>query len=174
MSQDISRAPQRGLPTSDTGIKRNVGIRRRLGTIWRTIFAACIVVGLLFLGLLIWRVVNDSVGLVAIAQKVDPATLAPKTLEALSKDELVALLQSKISKNVYNRLDRERPFAQRPQAEVLDLVYERVVQLKVLDSWTLSESLFGRASIEQEVAALSPTPVLQWRSWLDRTFLTEP
>lgn len=174
MSQDISRAPQRGLPTSEAGIKQNVKSRRWRGTIWRYLFAACIVIGLIALGLLIWRVVNDSVGLVATVQKVDPATLAPKPLEALSKDELVVLLQSKISKNVYNRLDRERPFAQRPQAEVLDLVYERVVQLKVLDSWTLSESLFQRAAIEQEVAAISPTPVLKWRSWLDQTFLTEP
>jgi phosphate transport system permease protein len=174
MSQDVSRAPQLGLPTSNAGIKRNVGIRRRLGTIWRYLFAACIVIGLLFLGLLIWRVVNDSVGLVAIVQKVDPATLAPKPLEDLSKDELIILLQSKISKNVYNRLEREQPFAQRPKAEVLALIYERVVQLKVLDSWSLSESLFQRAAIEQEVAAISPTPVLKWRSWLDQTFLTEP
>jgi phosphate transport system permease protein len=174
MNQDISRASRLGLPTSDAGIKQNVGLRRRIGTFWRYLFATCIVIGLIALGLLIWRVVNDSVGLVAITQKVDPATLAPKPLENLSKDELVVLLQSKISKNVYNRLDREVPFAQRSQAEVLDLVYERVVQLKVLDSWTLSESLFGRTAIEQEVAGITPVPVLQWRSWLDRTFLSEP
>src|SRR5688500_14785325 len=174
MSQDLSRAPQLGLPTSDVGIKQNVGVRRRIGTIWRYLFAACIVIGLLFLGLLIWRVANDSFGLVAIVQKVDPATLAPKPLEELSKDELVVLLQSKISKNVYNRLNRELPFAQRTQGEVLDLVYERVVQLQVLDSWTLSQSLFQRAAIEQEAAAISPNPVLKWRSWLDCSFLPPP
>jgi phosphate transport system permease protein len=174
MSQDVSRPPRLGLATSDAGIKQNIGRRRRIGTFWRNLFATCIVIGLIALGLLIWRVANDAVGLVAIVQKVDPATLAPKPLEQLSKDELVVLLQSKISKNVYNRLDREVPFAQRSQAEVLDLVYERVVQLKVLDSWTLSESLFRRAAIEQEVAELTPAPVLRWRSWLDRTFLTEP
>ncbi len=174
MSQDVSRPSGLGFATSDAGIKQNVDRRRRIGTIWRYLFATCIVIGLIALGLLIWRVANDAVGLVAIVQKVDPATLAPKPLEELSKDELVVLLQSKISKNVYNRLDREVPFAQRSQAEVLDLVYERVVQLKVVDSWTLSESLFGRAAIEQELAELTPAPVLQWRSWLDRTFLTEP
>jgi phosphate transport system permease protein len=174
MSQDVSRPPRLGLATSDAGIKQNIGRRRRIGTFWRNLFATCIVIGLIALGLLIWRVANDAVGLVAIVQKVDPATLAPKPLEQLSKDELAVLLQSKISKNVYNRLDREVPFAQRSQAEVLDLVYERVVQLKVLDSWTLSESLFRRAAIEQEVAELTPAPVLRWRSWLDRTFLTEP
>ena len=91
MSQDVSRAPQLGLPTSEAEIKQNVGGRRRIGTIWRYLFATCIVIGLLFLGLLIWRVANDSFGLVAIAQKVDPATLAPKPLEELSKDELVVL-----------------------------------------------------------------------------------
>jgi phosphate transport system permease protein len=174
MSQNVSRAPQLGLPTSDAGIKKNVGMRRQVGTIWRYLFATCIVLGLLFLGLLIWRVANDSVGLVAIVQKVDPATLAPKPLEELSKDELVVLLQSKISKNVYNRLDREVPFAQRTPGEVLDLIYERVVQLQVLDSWPLSESLFQRAAIEQEIAEISPKPVLKWRSWLDGSFLTQP
>jgi phosphate transport system permease protein len=174
MSQDVSRASRLGLPTSEAGIKQNVGLRRQIGTFWRYLFATCIVIGLIALGLLIWRVANDSVGLVAIVQKVDPATLAPKPLEELSKDELVVLLQSKISKNVYNRLDRELPFAQRTKGEVLDLVYERVVQLKVLNSWTLSESLFGRAAIEQEVAEITPAPVLQWRSWLDGSFLTQP
>jgi phosphate transport system permease protein len=174
MSQNVSQTPPLGLPTSTADIKQNVGMRRRLGTIWRYLFATCIVIGLLFLGLLIWRVSNDAVGLVAIVQKVDPATLAPKPLEELSKDELAVLLQSKISKNVYNRLDRELPFAQRTQGQVLDLVYERVVQLKVLDSWTLSESLFQRAAIEQEIAAIAPNPVLKWRSWLDGSFLTQP
>lgn len=174
MSQDISRAPQLGLPTSEAGIKQNVGVRRRIGAIWRYLFVACILIGLLFLGLLIWRVANDSVGLVAVVQKVDPTTLAPKPLEELSKDELVVLLQSKISKNVYNRLEREQPFAQRTKGEVLDLVYERVVQLQVMDSWTLSESLFQRAAIDQQVAAISPNPVLKWRSWLDGSFLTQP
>ncbi len=174
MSQDVSRAPELGLPTSNAGIKQNIGRRRQVGTIWRYLFATCIVIGLLFLGLLLWRVANDAIGLVAIVQKVDPATLAPKPLEELSKDELVVLLQSKISKNVYNRLNRELPFAQRTQGEVLDLVYERVVQLQVLDSWPLSKSLFQRAAIEQEIAEIAPKPVLKWRSWLDGSFLTQP
>jgi phosphate transport system permease protein len=171
---ELSRAPSTGLPTSDQGIKQNVIARRRIGTFWRMLFAGCIVIGLLFLALLIWRVANDAVGLVAIVQKVDPATLAPKPLEQLSQAELVALLKSKISKNVYNRLDREQPFAQRGKADVLDLVYERVVQLSVVGSWPLSESLFGRAAIEQTIAEKQPKAVLQWRSWLDRGFLSEP
>jgi phosphate transport system permease protein len=162
------------MPETDEAIKRDVVKRRRVGTIWRNLFLACIIVGLFFLGLLGWRIINAEIGYVAIVQKVDPATLAPKPLEDLSKDELLAILQSKISKNVYNRLDREKPFAQRSQGEVLDLVYERVVQARVVDTWTLWESLTQGDAIKQAAAQQYPGAVVQWRSWLDWSFLTEP
>jgi phosphate transport system permease protein len=174
MSQQLSQAPLTGMPQTDEAIKRDVVKRRVVGTVWRNLFLACIVIGLFFLGLLGWRVVNAEVGYVAIVQKVDPATLAPKPLKDLSKDELLAILQSKISKNVYNRLDREKPFANRNQAEVLDLVYERVVQARVVDTWTLWESLTQGTAIKQAAAQQYPGAVVQWRSWLDRSFLTEP
>jgi len=174
MSQQLSQAPLKGMPQTDEAIKRDVVKRRYVGTIWRNLFLACIVTGLFFLGLLGWRVVNAEVGYVAIVQKVDPATLAPKPLEDLSKDELLAILQSKISKNVYNRLDREKPFANRNQAEVLDLVYERVVQARVVDTWTLWESLTQGNAIKQAATQQNPAAVVQWRSWLDWGFLTEP
>ncbi len=174
MSQQLSQAPLTGMPQTDAAIKRDVVKRRYVGTVWRNLFLACIVIGLFFLGLLGWRVVNAEVGYVAIVQKVDPATLAPKPLEDLSKDELLAILQSKISKNVYNRLDREKPFAKRNQAEVLDLVYERVVQARVVDTWTLWESLTQGNAIKQAAVQQNPGAVVQWRSWLDWSFLTEP
>jgi phosphate transport system permease protein len=162
------------MPQSEVAIKKNVAERRRRGLIWRTLFLTCIVLGLFFLGLLVWRVVNDNVGLIAVVQKVDPATLASRPLEQLPQEELVAILKAKISKNVYNRLEREQPFAQRSKADVLDLVYERVVQLKVIDSWSLWNSLTQRAAIEQELAESDPGATLQWRSWLNGSFLTEP
>jgi phosphate transport system permease protein len=162
------------MPQADEAIKRDVVKRRRYGTFWRSLFLMCIVIGLFFLGLLIWRVVDAELGYVAIVQKVDPATLAPKPLEDLSRDELAAILQAKISKNVFSRLDREKPFTQRSKAEVLDLVYERVVQARVVDTWTLWESLTQRATIEREVAEQNPGAVLKWRSWLNGNFLSAP
>jgi phosphate transport system permease protein len=162
------------MPQTEAAIKHNVAGRRRRGAIWRTLFLACIVVGLFFLGLLVWRVVNAEVGYVALVQKVDPATLAPKPLDELSRDELTTLLRANISKNVFNRLDREKPFAERGKAEVLDLVNERVVQVRVVGSWTLWESLTQRAAIEREATAQDPGAILQWRSWLDWSFLNEP
>ena len=174
MSQELLRTPSKGMPQTDEAIKRDIVKRRRYGIIWRNLFLVCIVIGLFFLGLLIWRVVDAELGYVAIAQKVDPATLAPKPLEDLSRDELVAILQAKISKNVFNRLEREKPFAQRSKAEVLDLVYERVVQARVVKTWTLWESLTQRATIEREVVEQDPGTVLKWRSWLNGNFLSTP
>jgi phosphate transport system permease protein len=174
MSQQLSQTHSKGMPQTDEAIKRDVVKRRRYGTFWRSLFLMCIVIGLFFLGLLIWRVVDAELGYIAIVQKVDPATLAPKPLEDLSRDELAAILQAKISKNVFSRLDREKPFTQRSKAEVLDLVYERVVQARVVDTWTLWESLTQRATIEREVAEQNPGAVLKWRSWLNRNFLSTP
>ena len=174
MNQELSQAPLKGLPQTDAAIKRDVTKRRRIGTLWRNLFLACIVIGLFFLALLAWRVVDAEVGYVAIVQKVNPSTLAPQPLEKLPKDELVAILQAKISKNVFNRLNREKPFAQRSQSEVLDLVYERVVQARVVGSWTLWESLTQGNAIRQAAQDQNPGAVVQWRSWLDASFLTQP
>src|SRR5215210_5683242 len=101
MNQQLSQTHSNGMPQTDEAIKRDVVKRRRYGTFWRNLFLTCIAIGLFFLGLLIWRVVDAELGYVAIVQKVDPATLAPKPLEDLSRDELVAILQAKISKNVF-------------------------------------------------------------------------
>lgn len=171
MNQQIVQAPS-GLPQTEQAIKRDVARRRLRGVIWRNLFLGCIAIGLFFLSLLIWRVVNAELGYVAIVQKVAPATLAPQPLEALSHDQLVAILKAKISKNVFSRLEREQPFGQRSQAAVLALVLERVVQERVTNTWTLWESLTQRDAIEQ--AAAQQNASLKWRSWLSWSFLTQP
>lgn len=171
----IELSPRRtSMPHTDSEIKRNVIVRRRIGTLWRTLFLSCIVLGMIALGLLLFRVLNDAGGYVAIVQKVAPSTLADRPLAELSAGELAAIVKAKISKNVYNRLDREQPFAQRSQADLLALIEERVVQVRIIDSWTLQESLFNRDAIEQAAKADDPTAVVQWRWWFHPSFLTEP
>lgn len=97
----IELSPRRtSMPHTDSEIKRNVIVRRRIGTLWRTLFLSCIVLGMIALGLLLFRVLNDAGGYVAIVQKVAPATLADRPLAELSAGELAAIVKAKISKNV--------------------------------------------------------------------------
>ncbi|MBL8056230.1 MAG: phosphate ABC transporter permease PstA, partial [Anaerolineales bacterium] len=101
-------------------------------------------------------------------------TLADRPLAELTQAELVALLQANLSRGAFNKLEKERSFADRPREDVLDLVLERVVQLQIEKSYSLTESLFNRAAIAQAAAAQYPDAQLQWRTWLTPQFLTTP
>ena len=162
-----------GLPQGDA-VQRNIVRRRRKGAFWRTLFLSATLIGLLALAVLLFTIINDSFGLVALDYKVDPATLAERPLAELSKDELTAVLQGNISKNAFRTLDRETPMAERSQTDVLGLVLERVVKQNVAETWTLAESWFNRSAIEAQVAEDYPNAKLEFRSWLSGGFLTTP
>jgi phosphate transport system permease protein len=120
----------------------------------------------------------------------------------LSKEDLVVLLQGGISNNVGRRLEREQRFFDdrlvfeseekyaelcagpvpvagcsapaRDQPGVYQLVVERIVQPTVLEAWTLFDSVFNRAEIEQRTVAEYPQAELVFRSWLNARFLVSP
>jgi phosphate transport system permease protein len=162
------------MPNSDAEIRRNIGQRRTTGTVWRALFLSALLIGILALTTLLSTIVNDSFGLVVYEYTVDPSTLSDRPLEELSKEELVTIFQENVSAGLYRRYDREQPFAERSQQNVLDLVNERVVESRVEKAYTLSESLFNRQGIEQEVAEAYPNGELQFRSWVSWDFLTTP
>ncbi len=154
----------------------NLGRRHRLGKVWRTIFLASTLVGILSLITLLLTILNDSMGYVAYEYEVDPAALSTNgiPLEQHSKDELVAILRQNISANAYNTLEKAKPFAERSQAEVYDLVFERVVEPEVAKTWTLFASLFQRKQVFAEVAVDYPQAAISFTFWINTDFLTHP
>jgi phosphate transport system permease protein len=72
------------------------------------------------------------------------------------------------------RFERDQPFAERSRENVLELVYERVVDAKIEATWSLRESIFHRADIEKEVAEKYPGAKLSFRSWVTPSFITSP
>lgn len=165
--------PAAGLP-EDEQLSAYLAGRHRTGAVWQSLFLLATCIGIIALSALLYNVVNGAFGFVAVSEKVDPATLAERPLEALSKDELVAILQANLSRGAFNKLDRDQAFAERSTENVLEVVYERVVQLKVEESFTLTDSLFNRAAIQQQVAAEYPDAKLEWRSWLTPRFVATP
>ncbi|MBP7692653.1 MAG: phosphate ABC transporter permease PstA [Anaerolineales bacterium] len=150
--------------------------RHRAGLLWQTLFLLATCVGILALTALLYNVVNNAFGYVVVVDKLDPATLTPagQPLEALSHVELVAILQASLSTGAFNKLAKDQPFVERTAANVLEIVYERVVKRQVQASYPLTESLFGRAAIEAEMQAEHPDGKLVFRSWLTPQFLTTP
>ena len=173
MSEQTEKPVASGLPQG-AAMQRNVVRRRTRGKIWRGVFLSSTLIGLIALALLLFTIINDSFGLIAVEYKVDPATLSERPLVELSRDELTVVLQENISKNSFRTLERDTPMANRSADDVLGLIYERVVKQDVAKTWTLSDSLLNRSAIEAEVAKDFPDAKLEFRSWLSGGFLTTP
>jgi phosphate transport system permease protein len=161
---------------SADGFAPRVAERQRIGAVWHSVFVAATLIGIIALMALLYTVMVQSFGLVAVENRTDPATLAVNgaPLEALDKEQLVEILRGGISAGVMRRYESEQPFAERTRENIYALVLERIVQPKVVGSWSLTDSLFRRSAIEAEVAREHPQARLVFRSWLRPAFLSQP
>ena len=149
---------------------QNLDARNRNGTIWHLIFQASTIFGIIALIAMLLNIINGAMGYVAYEGRIDPATLTVDgiTIEKQSREQLVSLLQTKLSKGAYNKLDNEKPFAERSRSEIYQLVLERVVRIEVKDNWNLWESLTQANQIKATVAQDYPKAQLKFVSWLNR------
>jgi len=154
----------------------NIGSRRRAERVWNVIFRASTAAGIIFLAMLLFNIVNQSFGLVAMTTKVDPDTLAVNgvPLEDMEKDSLVTVLQNNVSKGKFRQLEREVPMAERSREEVYNLVWSDVVEPEIAATWLLADSLLHREQILAEAAQSYPRAEVVFRSWVSPDFLTTP
>jgi len=96
-----------------------------------------------------------------------------RELEDLPKETLVTILENNLSAGLVRRYESEQPFAARSRENVYDLVLERVVERRVVKSWTLTQSILNKDEIEAFVETV-PQGDLEFRSWLHPDFLTKP
>ncbi|HQJ10293.1 MAG TPA: phosphate ABC transporter permease PstA [Anaerolineae bacterium] len=150
--------------------------RHRLGRVWSALFLGAILIAILALGALLYDIIDGAFGLVAVENRVDPASLAIEgvPLEDLSKEQLTAILAQHISAGLLRRLEHDQPFEERDRASVYALVMERVVEPKIVKTWSLTASLTQRAAIEAEVAEKYPQAQLEFRAWINPTFIQMP
>ncbi|HOX17871.1 MAG TPA: phosphate ABC transporter permease PstA [Spirochaetales bacterium] len=150
----------------------NLGKRQAYGRRWAAAFAAATIAAVLVLGALVASIVNDAFGLVAMEYTVDPATLAPGgDIEKLSDAELVAALEGNLKSRRLRALGNEKPLAERERADLLALVEDEVIGWEVVETFSLAESLLGRAKVDAFMAAEHPEAKLVFRSWVNARFL---
>ena len=140
------------------------------------IFQASTVIGIIALIALMLNIINGAFGYVAYEARVDPDTLAVDgvPLADQSKEQLVALLQSTISSGAYNKLENEKPFADRSREEVYQLVVERMIRPEIVGVWNLWPSLTQADEIRATVAQEHPDAELEFVSWLTSDFVARP
>jgi phosphate transport system permease protein len=154
----------------------NLAKRRRRGAVMSLVFMASTIIGIIALTALLYNIMNESFGFVAVSNERDPKTLAVNgvPLEQLSKQELIGILEKNVSEGLIRRFESESPLAGRSRLEILELVLERVVNPKVVRSWTFTDSLFRRSMIREEVKADFPGASMEFRSWIRPDFIRRP
>ncbi|MHC1782016.1 MAG: hypothetical protein AB9891_04490 [Anaerolineaceae bacterium] len=113
-----------GLQSADSRLRG----RRRLERIWSVLFKSATFISVLFLGLLLYNIINQSFGLVAVDTIIDPATLSidGKALEDMNHAELTSVLQTGLSKGKLRQVEREKQLAERSRDELYDMVWAEV------------------------------------------------
>lgn len=155
----------------------NLTGRNRRARIWGWLLQLSTVIGIVALGLLLYTVVNKSFGLVAIQNKIDPATLAVNgvPLEKLDQESLIRIIQENVSKGKMRQLERERALTERSREEVYDIVIADVVQPDdIVGTWTLVDSLMKRSEILAQVAQTTPTASVSFKAWINPNFIASP
>ena len=92
----------------------------------------------------------------------------------MSKETLTLVLQENVSKGLFRRFEKDLPFVDRTWEDIFALVQERVVEPRIVKTWSLTETLFGRNVIEQEALEKYPDADLVFRSWLTTSFIRSP
>lgn len=167
-------APGRG--ENEAGeLHTDLSKRHRRGVVMRLLFQFSTVFGVIALIALLYNIINESFGIVALKNEVEPETLAVSgvPLEGLPAETLAGILRERVSKGVIRRFESEKPLAERARTELYELVLERVVNPQVTASWPLSESLFRRARIRAEAQEKYPGAKLSFRSWIRPKFIVK-
>ena len=154
----------------------DVDKRHRVGGIWRQVFQVSTVIGIIVLSALLFNVLNQTFGLAAVEVEIDPSSLAIEgvPLENLTQEQLIGILEEHVSKGLFRRFESEQPLVERDREEVYELVLERVVEPKVVRTWSLTDSILRRDEVEEERAEKYPESSLDFFSWIDPTFVSSP
>lgn len=153
----------------------NLPRRHRIGAIWGLIFQSSTIIGIIVLSALLFNVLDQSFGYVAIQNKVDPASLGEngKSLESMSKDELAGVLKNNVSAGLFRKLDRDGPITERSSEELYALIQEKVIEPEVKNTWSLYDSLFHKSMITKEMATSFPKARLVFMSWIRPKFIVD-
>ena len=169
-----SARPAAGMMPSGGTYHKQVKARRRRGRTWALLFQAAMLAGIVALCALLFNVLNQSFGYVAIVNEIDPAELAVDgvTLDKLPKETLAQILEDNISAGLMRRFENDMPFTERSRDNVHELILERVVEPQVEATWGLLDSILARGRVMAEAKERFPDSEVYFRSWLTGSFIS--
>lgn len=174
MSTDTAPRSRGRLPEGDE-LHRNVVGRQRVGKIWQSVLLACTILGIIVLGLLLFNIINDAFGGVAVQSVVpEEEIFTNRDPASLSQAELIAILEEHLRSRILRNLEREQPLIERSNADLIELINAEIIKPEIVAVYPLNEYLFNRAAITASLAEEHPRAELSFKSWLSSDFLTSP
>jgi phosphate transport system permease protein len=101
------------------------------------------------------------------------STVFPSSLEEMPTADKITVLTANISSGRARALAATQLFEERTDADLVQLLTDEVVKPRIAATWNLVDSIFNKAAIEEE-ALLIPNSSLQFRNWVNPTFVTSP
>ncbi len=169
-SQDLA---ERNLPAGEE-LRKHVARRKQIAKIWHGVLVASTIIGMIVLATLMVRIADDAFGLVVFEGSVQPEELTGgREFTELSNEELLTILEDELPASQIRIMqdENDKPIEEFTQQELITGVEERVVDLRIVESYSLVNSLFNGGSIRAEVAEDYPNGELQWYAWLNADFL---
>ncbi|HQN04421.1 MAG TPA: phosphate ABC transporter permease PstA [Anaerolineaceae bacterium] len=152
----------------------NLKKRHRVSKIWRNSFFLSTTIGIFSLVILLFSIINQAFGYVIVENKVDPASLSSIPLKSLEREELISILQENLSKNRFKTIQRDNPVEELKRSELVGLVTSEIIKPTTLKSYFLIPSLTNKAEIIRTQQDEFPNAVVQFRSWISLSFLSDP
>ncbi len=176
--QDVGKG---NMPAGES-LQKNIERRRQIGKIWNGILFAATIFGFFVLLVLVYTIIDDAFGLVAVdSDRSLEEVTDGRALENMSDEELIAVIEENMPASQVRILQSEenfnKPLEEFSQAELIRAIEEQVMEVRIRESWTLTQSIFNRGAIEAEVAAdedYTANAELRWNSWLNWEFITTP
>ena len=126
----------------------NIKKRYTVSNLWNIIFTFATIVAVFMLFLLLMNIINGAFGYVAIENTIEPTELISSgNLDELDESQLIEILETNLSKGLIRRYNFENPLIDRSKTEIMSLVFERIIEPRVVKSWNLKESILGRNAI---------------------------
>jgi phosphate transport system permease protein len=134
------------------------------------------VIGIVFLSLLLFNIINQSFGYIAIETKINPDTLKVNgvSLDQLSVPELREILAKNVSSGRLRQLERVSPLLDMTKTEIFNIVWAEVVKPEIQATWSLYDSIFKKKTVFADAAENYPNAQLEFISWINPGFLSSP
>ncbi len=160
----------------NTSSNTNLIARHRTGRVWQVIFNISTLVGIVALIALLYNIVNSAFGYVIVEYTIPPESLTRDGMQLSDQnvEQLTLTFQENVSKGLFRRFEAEGAFENPTEVELQNLIFEWVLEAKVVEQWGFWESLQNRTKIEKFAEEEFPNGTLEMRSWLNPNFIVSP